>query len=503
MPWVGVAIVVSSNRAKLCITSSFGHYPNVCLLELRMARGRNDFPRYKDWDNEHFFHPWEGMEKQGTDKDDRTFSERAEGIYVYDEQGNRMLDGPGGMWCMQLGYGNEELANVMAEQARKMAYCSPFSEATSVSAILAHEIAERTPGDLNKVFFTTGGSTAVDTAIRFVQFRNNILGKRSKKKIISREAAYHGGTYLTASLSGKPSERRWLDVDTHMCHLLPDVNAYRRPPGMSLSVFLDEKVADLENAILELGADNVAAFIAEPLLASGGVVIPPEGYHKRCLEICRRYDVVYISDEVVTGFGRLGHWFASEPVFDIVPDIITCAKGLTSGYLPMGAAIFSDALFESIRGEVSEGAYFTSGFTYSGHPICAAVALKNIEIFERDGILQHARDVIPYFQKRLHAMHDMPLIVDTRGAGLVGCLECALQKDGVQSDETNALIGPRLDAHCQQLGLMVRPYGNMCIFSPPLIITLAQIDELFDLLIRGVEITLQEFLDEGYDVVSG
>lgn len=468
-----------------------------------MARGRNDFPIYQDWDKEHFFHPWEGMEKQGGEKDDRTFNERAQGIYVYDELGNRMLDGPGGMWCMQLGYGNAELADVMAEQARKMAYCSPFSEATSVSAILAHEIAERAPGDLNKVFFTTGGSTAVDTAIRFVQFRNNILGRRSKKKIISREAAYHGGTYLTASLSGKPSERAWLDVDTTMCHLLPDVNPFRRPLGMSLDAFLDEKVADLENAIVQLGPDNVAAFIAEPLLASGGVVVPPSGYHRRCLQVCRRYDVIYISDEVVTGFGRLGHWFASEPVFDIVPDIITCAKGLTSGYLPMGAAIFSDALFDSIAGDASEGASFTSGYTYSGHPVCAAVALKNIEIFERDGILEHVRQVTPYFQQRLHALRDMPLVVDTRGAGLVGCLECALGEDGVHSDQASALIGPRLDARCQSLGLMVRPYGNMCIFSPPLIITLEQIDELFDLLERGVQITAKAFADEGYDVVAG
>ena len=320
--------------------------------------------------------------------------------------------------------------------------------------------------------------------------------------IISREAAYHGGTYLTASLSGKPSERRWLDVDTDMCHLLPDVNPFRRPHGMSLQAFLDEKVADLEKAILGPGPENVAAFIAEPLLASGGVVLPPAGYHKRCLEVCRRFDVIYISDEVVTGFGRLGHWFASEDVFDIVPDIIACAKGLTSGYLPMGAAIFSDALFESIRGEVSEGAYFTSGFTYSGHPICAAVALKNIEIFERDDILHHTREVIPYFQQRLHAMHELRLVIDTRGAGLVGCLECALARDGQQSDEINALIGPRLDAHCQRLGLMVRPYGNLCIFSPPLIITVEQIDELFDLLTRGVEITTQDFIDEGYQFVA-
>jgi putrescine aminotransferase len=467
-----------------------------------MVQHRNDFQVFKDWDNTHFIHPWEGMEVQGTDKPARSFSERAEGIYVYDELGNRCIDGPGGMWCMQLGYGNEEIADVMAAQVRKMAYCSPFSEATSVSAELAHAIAERAPGDLNKVFFTTGGSTAVDIAIRFTHFRNNVLGKRSKKKVISRVAAYHGGTYLTASLSGKPTERKWLDVDTTICHLIPDVNPFRRPKGMNIQTFLDEKVADLENAILELGPDNVGAFIAEPVLASGGVIVPPAGYHKRCLEVCRKYDVLYISDEVVTGFGRLGHWFASEAVFGIVPDIITCAKGLTSGYLPMGAAIFSDRLFKDIAGEVSKGAYFASGFTYSGHPVCAAVALKNIEIFERDGILEHTRAIIPHFQKRLREVAELPLVVDVRGEGLVGCLECAVTRDGVQSLEANAMIGPLVDTHCQDLGLMVRPYGNMCVFSPPLIITDAQIDELFDLLTEGVKSATKALLAQGFELVE-
>lgn len=461
------------------------------------------FQAVKRWDSENFFHPWEDLEQQGSDKPARMLNERAEGIYVYDEQGNRYLDGPGGMWCMQLGYGNVEIAEAMADQARKMAYCSPFSEATSTSAQLAHEIAARAPGDLNRVFFTTGGSTAVDTAIRFVQFRNNVLGKPSKKKIISREAAYHGGTYLTASLSGKPAERQWLDVDSTFCHLLPDVNPFRRPAGMSLEDFRDEKVNDLEQTIVELGPDNVAAFIAEPLLASGGVIVPPVGYHQRCLEVCRRYDVLYISDEVVTGFGRLGHWFASEAVFGIVPDIITCAKGLTSGYVPMGAAIFSDRLFADLADEGSQGAYFTSGFTYSGHPVCAAVGLKNIEIFERDGILEHTRQVIPHFQRRLQAMADLPLVVDVRGAGLVGGLECSMTLDGERSAETDALIGPIIDEACQELGLMVRPYGNMCIFSPPLIITEIQIDELFDLLTRGVQLAAERLRQQGFEFASG
>lgn len=444
------------------------------------------------WDAAHVFHPWQAM---ASDQTPRSFAQTASGIHIIDDQGRRLMDGPGGMWCMQLGYGQTEIAQAMADQAMSMAYCSPFSEASDVSARLAHEIAKRSPGDLNRVFFTTGGSTAVETAIRFAQFRNNILGKRSKKKVISRANAYHGGTYLTASLSGKQAERQWLDTDQTICHLIGDVNPLHRAEGQSKSHFRDAKVAELEQAIQNLGPDNVAAFIAEPLLASGGVVIPPQGYHAMCLEVCRKYDVLYISDEVVTGFGRLGEWFASDAVFGITPDIITCAKGLTAGYVPMGAALFSDRLFEGLG---DAGAVFTSGFTYSGHPVSAAAALKVIEVFERENVLDHVRTLTPHFQSHLAAMDDLPIVRDTRGAGLVGCLECQVFKDGRPSAEGDALIGPTIDRHCEAQGLMVRPYGRMCIFSPPLIITMDEVDDLFAMLRAGVQAATDDLLSQGF-----
>ena len=329
----------------------------------------NDFTDTREWDNAHFFHPWEGMETLGQNQ--RPLIEESDGIYVTSEKGERLIDGPAGMWCMQLGYGRDEIADAMADQARQLAYFSPFNNSSSISARFAHEIARRTPGDLNHVFFTTGGSTAVDTAIRFVQFRNNLLGQPAKKMIISRQKAYHGSTFLAASVSGKERDKLWLDKAEGLVHFLPDVNPLLRAGGQSVEDFLEEKLADLEGAIIELGADRVAAFIAEPILASGGVIVPPEGYHKRCLEICRRHDVLYISDEVVTGFGRLGHWFASEEVFGIQPDIITCAKGMTAGYVPMGAAIISDRLIADISGAQSQSATFSNGYTYSGHPVSA------------------------------------------------------------------------------------------------------------------------------------
>ncbi|WIY27420.1 aminotransferase [Parasedimentitalea psychrophila] len=460
-----------------------------------MTLRNSDFDEIRVWDNENFVHPWEGMEHIG--QNERTFTETADGIYVTTEAGKRLIDGPAGMWCVQIGYGNGEIADAMATQARDMAYFSPFNNANSVPARLAHEIAKRTPGDLNHVFFTTGGSTAVDTAIRFVHFRNNILGRPEKKIVISRQKAYHGSTFLAASVSGKERDKGWLDQAQGMSYFLPNVNPYIRPEGMSLQAFLDEKVADLENAILEIGADKVAAFIAEPILASGGVIVPPKGYHKRCLDICRKYDVLYISDEVVTGWGRLGHWFASEDVFDIVPDIITTAKGLTSGYVPMGACIISDALIDSVSGEKSQGATFSNGYTYSGHPVSAIAALKNIEIFEREGILEHVREVSPLFQERLTALGDFPIVGDTRGMGLVGCVECVVDSNSEDSLDLDKTVGARIDHHCQELGLILRPIINMCVFSPPLIINVSQINQMFDIMEKGIKLTTEDLAVKG------
>ena len=442
------------------------------------------------WDNRHFVHPWEGFGSIGQNR--RLVAQAASGIMVRDETGRELMDGPGGMWCVQIGYGREEMAQAIAEQATQLSYFSPFSNTSSPSARLAREIAARTPGDLNRVFFTTGGSTAVDTALRFIHFRNNVLGMPEKKIVVSRHGAYHGSTYLAASVSGKERDRLWLDKAEELAHFLPDVTPSRRPDGMTLDDFLDQKCSDLETAILTLGADRVAAFIAEPVLASGGVIVPPEGYHKRCLEICRRHDVLYVSDEVVTGFGRLGHWFASEDVFGIVPDIITCAKGLTSGYVPMGATAISDRLVAEISGDAAHEAAFSNGYTYSGHPVAAAAALKNIEIIEREGLLEHARRMEPVFQERLHGLRGLPMVVDTRGIGLVGCVECSRSDDGRATLAADANIGAQIDAQCQELGLLVRPLVNMCVLSPPLVVSEDQIGRMFDILEQSIRLVAAE-----------
>ena len=428
----------------------------------------------QEWDRLHQVHPWAAMDAW---RDyDNIFVDRAQGIYLWDGQGKRFIDGPAGMWCTQIGYGREEMAEAIADQVRKLPYTSPFTNTTEPSSILAKKIVERTPGDLNNVFFTTGGSTAVDTAIRTMHFMNNRLGRPEKKIVISREKSYHGSTYLSHTVSGKERDKSRFDTESRLVRFLPDVNPYRRPEGMSVEAWCDEKVADLERMIADVGADKIGAFIAEPILASGGVVVPPPGYHRRTFEVCKANDILYISDEVVTAFGRLGHWFASEEVFGIKPDMITCAKGLTSGYIPMGAVIISDEVMANCA-DPDEAVLFSNGFTYSGHPVAAAAALKNMEIFEREGILENVLDVSPHFQERLGALSKYEIVGDARGMGLLGCIE------GKAEDlEAERRLGQMIDDACEDLGLVVRPLINMAVFSPPLIITHAQVDDLFDIL---------------------
>ena len=453
-----------------------------------------DTERLREQDH-HWVHPWEDFKTLAKTK--RTVIARSEGIYLYDSDGKRMIDGPAGMWCVNLGHGRQDMAQAIAEQAITMPYYSPWSLSNVPASILAEKLAALAPGDLKHVFFTTGGSTAVDSALRFTMYLNNCLGRREKKHIISRQDAYHGSTYLSASVSGKQRDKTNLDFERGFIHILPSPNPYRRPDGMTVEEFCDEKVADLENKILELGPDKVAAFIAEPILASGGVIIPPKGYHRRCLEVCRKYDVLYISDEVVTAFGRLGHWFASEDVFDVVPDMITTAKGITSGYLPLGALFISDRLVKMLGSEAAEKGMFANGYTYSGHPVCTAAALKTIEIIENENLLEHVREIGPYFQARLRELEDIPIVGEVRGEGLMACVECVGNRETKEPMTLEYEIGSRIDKHCQAMGLLIRPLYHMFVVSPPFIITRAQVDDLVGIMRKGIEKTLDDLVREG------
>ena len=439
-------------------------------------------------------HPWESFDRPNHQ---RTIIGAGDGAYVTDAQGNRLLDGPGGMWCVNAGHGREEIVDAINEQARLLSYTSPWSHETEPAARLAERLASVAPGDLENVFFATCGSTAVDSALRFVMFYNNVLNRPEKKHIISRHNAYHGSTFLSAAVSGKPRDKNWLDTRLDIVHLISSPNPYRRPEGMTVAQFKDHLVQELEEKILEVGPDKVGAFIAEPILASGGVIVPPKGYHAACLEVCRRYDVIYISDEVVTGFGRLGHWYASEPVFEITPDIIISAKGLTSGYIPLAAVLISNRLIEDVGGNRDRGSVFSNGFTYSGHPVACAGALANMDVFESEGLLEHARKVGPYMQAQLQTLSDMPIVGDVRGLGLMACVECVVSRESREPLNLQYEAGSRIDAHCQSLGLLVRPLINMCVMSPPLCITTEQIDEMVGILREGISRTMDDLEKEG------
>ena len=450
-----------------------------------------DWTEVSSADRKHHLHPWHDM-SAWQEMEVSAFT-HGDGIYVYDQTGRKLIDGPAGMWAVQIGYGRREMADAIATQVMDLPYASPWSSTSRPAAQLAEKVAALAPGPLNTVMFTTGGSTAVDTALRTMQFLNNRLGRPEKKIILAREKGYHGSTYLAASVTGKERDKSCFDFEDRLVRFLPDINPYIRPDGMSEAQWCDAKVADLEGMITEVGADRIGAFIAEPILCSGGVIIPPEGYHRRTLEICRKHDILYISDEVVTAFGRLGHWFTSQDVFGIEPDMITCAKGITSGYLPLGACIISDRVMERMTG-TDHDVLFPNGYTYSAHPVCCAAALKNIEIIEREGLLEHVRTITPQFQNRLQAVKASPIIGDARGMGLLGCLEGLLDAGRQTPLEVQRTLGTRLDAACEARGLIVRPIINMCVFSPPLTITSEEVDTMFDIIEEAVTEVEQDFL---------
>lgn len=467
------------------------HYSNEAIEELWAG------------DNEHLFHPWEFMEFVGENK--RSMIEKGEGIYVYDQFGKKLLDAPSGMWCVNIGHGRQEMADAIAAQAKKLAYYSPFANANPVAVEFAKKVAQYAPADLTRIFFTNSGSEAVDSAIRFMQFYHNLIGKPEKKKIIARYKGYHGSTYLCQGISGRERDRSYMDSALHLTHFISSPNLYFKPSQQSEAEFLQEKIIELELLIEQQGADKIGAFIAEPIQASGGVIVPPKGYLKACRQICKNHEILYISDEVVTGFGRMGHVVASEDYFGITPDMITMAKGITSGYIPMGALLISEKLFGRIAGAKNIGgqlkAIFSNGYTCSGHAVGAAAGLKNLEIIEREKILDNVKTVGPYFQKRLRELLDLPIVGDVRGEMLMGCIEMVADKKS-DKDNNDLLqldrhVGNRVDAHCQELGLIVRPIINLCVMSPPLTITKEQVDELIEKLQLGVKRTMSDLKQEG------
>lgn len=460
---------------------------------------RYDTAQLRRDDQAHFVHPFTHFDSFR--RDGSLVIAEAHGAYVFDSEGQRYLDGVGGLWCMSIGFGEEEMAQAIAAQIRRLNFYSAFVDTTNPPAVqLARKLAALAPGDLNRVFYTCSGSAANDTAVRLIQYYNARRGKPEKRHLISRIGSYHGSTYLAMSLTGRESDRSpHFQYLSEFIHHVSCPYVYRRPAGLSVEQFCDRLVDELERKILSLGPENVAAFLAEPILGAGGVIVPPPGYHRRTWEICRKYDVLYVSDEVVTAFGRLGHWFASRDVFGIEPDIIVSGKGISSGYVPLAAIIFSNRIYDVVAAPDPD-AWFTHGFTYSGHPVACAAGLKNIEIMESRDICGHVRKMGPYFEKRLQSLRELPLVGDVRGSHFMMCTEYVANRATREVLPDGVNIGKRISDHCEKHGLLIRPLGHLNIMSPPLVMSEAQVDELVAGLAAGIRAAADDLVREGHRI---
>ncbi len=416
--------------------------------------------------------------------------ERGEGIHVWDNTGKRYIEGMAGLWCTALGFANEELIEAAREQMDQLPFGHLFTGKSHEPAIaLAERLKEISPAPASKVFFTCSGSEANDTQIKLAWYYNNARGKPEKKKIISRQKAYHGVTIATASLTGLPPVHRDFDLPIDRILHTDCPHHYRfAEPGESERDFSARLAASLEALIEREGPETIAAFIAEPVMGAGGVIVPPEGYFEAIQPVLERHDILLIADEVICGFGRTGAMFGSE-TFSIRPDTISIAKALTSAYAPLGALTVSEDVYQAMLDESRKIGVFGHGYTYTGHPLGCAIGLKALEIYERDDIVGHVRRVAPTFQKRLAALRDHPLVGEARGVGLIAGVELVADKAARTPFEPSLGVGARAAAFCQEEGLITRALVDTLALCPPLIITDEEIDALFDALERGLERT--------------
>jgi len=402
---------------------------------------------------------------------------------VVNSEGEKLLDGIGGLWCVNIGHGRREIIDAITKQLHELDYYSTFYNLTHpLAAELADKITSLAPDNLNHVYFANSGSVANDTAIRILHHYYNRIGKPKKKKILSRIGAYHGSTHLAIAMT-TPAYRIGWDSAEELVHHLSSPLPYRRPDGMTEEEFCDHLIDEMKTTIEGMGAENIACFIAEPVMGAGGVILPPEGYHQRAEAVMRAYDIKTISDEVVTAFCRLGPFFASEEVFQIRPDIITSAKGLTSGYQPMSATLISDEIYEVIS---APGDFFLHGMTYSGHPACCAAALANIALMEQEDLPNRVKHTGKSFENTMKGLLDLDIVGDVRGSHFMIGIEFVSDKATKQIFGDDIMIGKRVAREAQARGLVVRPLGHMAVLSPPLILTETQIDQIGTILRESI-----------------
>ncbi|AAY95117.1 aspartate aminotransferase family protein [Pseudomonas protegens] len=444
-------------------------------------------PQTREWQtlsSDHHLAPFSDF-KQLKEKGPRIIT-HAKGVYLWDSEGNQILDGMAGLWCVAIGYGRDELAEAASKQMRELPYYNLFFQTAHPPVLeLSKAIADIAPEGMNHVFFTGSGSEGNDTMLRMVRHYWAIKGQPNKKTIISRVNGYHGSTVAGASLGGMTYMHEQGDLPIPGIVHIPQPYWFAEGGDMSPEEFGIWAANQLEEKILELGVDNVGAFIAEPIQGAGGVIVPPDSYWPRIKEILAKYDILFVADEVICGFGRTGEWFGSD-FYDLKPDMMTIAKGLTSGYIPMGGLIVRD----EVVAVLNEGGDFNHGFTYSGHPVAAAVALENIRIMREEKIIQRAHEkAAPYLQKRLRELSDHPLVGEVRGVGLLGAIELVKDK-ATRARYEGRGVGMICRQFCFDNGLIMRAVGDTMIIAPPLVISEAEIDELVAKARKCLDLTL-------------
>ena len=414
--------------------------------------------------------------------------DRGAGVRVYDDSGKEYIEALASLWCVSLGWGQERLVEAATRQMRKLATYHTFTHKSHEPMIdLAEALLKLAPVPMSKVFFANSGSEANDTVIKIVWYYNNALGRPEKKKILSRVKAYHGVTVATASLTGLPNNHRDFDLPIARIQHVDCPHHYRfAEPGETEEQFATRLAESLEARILAEGPDTIAAMFAEPIMGAGGVIIPPETYFAKIQPILKKYDILLIADEVICGFGRTGNFWGSETV-GMQPDILTCAKQLSSGYLPISAVMVNEAVYQAMVAESEKIGIFGHGYTYSAHPVSAAVALETLKIYEDMDMLSHVRSVAPRFLERLTALGSHPLIGEARGVGLIGAVELVADKDSKTSFEPAGMAGAKVNALGHEQGVITRAMGDRIAFCPPLVIGTDDIDEMFDRFTRALD----------------
>ncbi|WP_374572061.1 aminotransferase class III-fold pyridoxal phosphate-dependent enzyme [Phenylobacterium sp.] len=441
-------------------------------------------------DRDHLIHPvtsWTGHEHRGV-----TVIESGQGVYLKDREGRTLLDAFSGLWCVNVGYGRQSVVEAAAAQMAKLPYATGYFHFGSEPAIrLAARLAELAPGDLNHVYFTLGGSDAVDSALRFIRYHANVTGRPEKKHVIALDRGYHGSSSTGAGVTGLPAFHQNFDVPVATQHHIAAPYPYRDATPDDPAAIIARSVAALKDKVAEIGAERVAAFFCEPIQGSAGVIVPPRGWLKAMRETCRELDILFVADEVITGFGRTGPLFGCEHE-DVTPDLMTMAKGLTAGYSPMGAVLLSEGVYRAMADGAPKGSAIGHGFTYSGHPVSAAVGLEVLRLYTEEGVLANGQAVAPAFEQGLAALADHPLVGDVRSRGLLAGVELVVSKAGKTKPPADLRLPDRLAAKGYENGLIFRAFADgVAGFAPPLSCT----PEEIELIVARFKKTLDDVLD--------